>query len=375
MSEGLRLIAEGPSARPGWERVVASHPGLAVCHLPQWLDAMCEAGRFSDATRLYQTPDGRLVVLPMAHRRWPPGRLGLYDSWPSYWEGARDSGGLLGEYGIIGPDEVRAVVGDLTRLPALRVRVVPSTADADAWARGAPPSVGRTTLTSYVTDLSHGFERVWNERFSKKARYKCRKAEREGIEVEKDTSGRLLAVFDQLYSRSLDTWARDYYLPTPLARHVLEARHSHRKLEIVARHLGSTCQVWIAWRCGTPVSGIVVFSHGAAATYWKGATDKALVGSSGATDLLHRSAMEDACRAGRTRYDLGTSGLASLTAFKQSIGAQRIDHVAYQIERLPLTAWQESMRTAFKGTARALQTRLSGPPTIHARGHSPSHSG
>ena len=82
--------------------------------------------------------------------------------------------------------------------------------------------------------------------------------------------------------------------------------------QIAAERLGSRCQVWIARRGGTPVSGIVVFSHGAAATYWKGATDKALVGSSGATDLLHCRAMQDACQEGRTRYDLGTSGLLAV---------------------------------------------------------------
>jgi len=358
MGERLRLIAVGPAARPGWHQVVASHPGLAVCHLPEWMDAMREAGPFADATRLYQAADGRLVVLPLARRRWWPGPRGLYDSWPPYWEGARDSGGLLGEHGMIGPDDVRDVVADLSRLRALRVRVVPSTADAEAWALGAPPTLPRTPLTSYVVDLSCGFDAVWTERFSKKARAKCRRAEREGIEIEKDTSGRLLDVFDQLYRRSLQAWADEYYLPTPLARRVIDARHPHHKLQIVAERLGSRCQVWIARRCGTPVSGIVVFSHGAAATYWKGATDKALVGSSGATDLLHRSAMEDACRAGRSRYDLGTSGLASLTAFKESIGARRVDHVAYQVERVPLTASQEALRTAFKGTARALHARL-----------------
>lgn len=357
----LRPIAVGAAARPGWEQVLASHPDLAVCHLPEWLDAICEAGPFVDATRLYRTPDGRLLVLPLVRRHWSSGPWGLYDSWPPYWEGARDSGGLLGEDGVVRPDDVRDVVADLSRLWALRVRVVPSTADAEAWAVGAPPSVHRTALRSWVVDLSGGFEHVWTTGFSRSARAKCRRAEREGIEVEQDTGGRLLDVFDELYDRSLQAWADAYYLPTPLARRVIEARHPHHKLQIAARRLGERCQVWIARRGGTPVSGIVVFGHGAAATYWKGATDKALVGSSGATDLLHRLAMEEACRAGRTRYDLGTSGLASLTAFKESIGARRVDHLAYEVEHLPLTACQDALRTAFKGTARAVQARLAPP--------------
>jgi hypothetical protein len=362
--ESLRLVAVGADARPGWQRVAASHPALAVCHLPEWMDCVCEAGQFTDATRLYQAPDGRLVVLPLARRRWPSGRWGMYDSWPPYWEGARDSGGLLGEHGVLGPDDVRDVVADLARMPALRIRVVPSTADAAAWECGAPSAAARSALFSYVVDLSGGFGTVWAQRFSKKARYKCRKAVRDGVTVEKDTSGRLLPVFDELYNRSVEAWSRDYFLPTPLARRVIGARHPHHKLVTVARRLGAACQLWIASRGREPVAGIVVLSHGAAATYWKGATDKALVGSTGATDLLHRCAIEDACLAGRLRYDLGTSGLATLTAFKESIGARREDHAAYRFERLHLTERQESLRAAIKGMAQTIRTHA---PSSHGR--------
>jgi len=215
-------------------------------------------------------------------------------------------------------------------------------------------------MQAYVVDLSGGFETVWSQRFSKKARYKSRKAERDGIEVEKDTTGRLLPVFGELYDRSVQAWSQDYFLPAPIARRVIDRRHPHHKLQVVARRLGSRCQIWIARRDGEPVSGIVVFSHGAAATYWKGATDKALVGASGATDLLHRRAIEDACEAGRIRYDLGVSGLASLTSFKRSIGATREDYLSYRFERMPLTEVQESLRIGLKragGAVRAVRHR------------------
>jgi CelD/BcsL family acetyltransferase involved in cellulose biosynthesis len=351
----LRLAAVGPDTRQAWQEIVDSHPDLAVCHLPEWMDCVCQAGPFADASRLYVAPDGRRLLLPLAKRRHLTGRLSLYESWPPYWEGARDSGGLIGEHGIVMPRDVQDVIADLTALPALRTRVVPSTADAPVWAVAAPSTVPRTAMSAYVVDLTGGFERVWSERFTKKARYKSRKAERDGIVVEMDTTGRLLPEFDALYRRSVDTWSQAYFLPTPLARRVIDGRHPHAKLEVVARRLGGRCQIWIARRNGQPVSGIVVLSHGSAATYWKGATDKALVGASGATDLLHRRAIEEACLAGRTRYDLGVSGLASLTAFKLSIGATRQDYHAYRFERLPLTDVQEGLRTSLKRAAVAVQ--------------------
>src|SRR5450631_4333557 len=116
----LRLTAVGPAARQAWSQIAATHPDLAVFHLPEWMDCVCEAGPFTDATRLYEAPDGRRLVLPLARHRLLPGRLSMYDSWPPDWEGARDSGRLLGEHGIVTPDDVRDVIIDFTRLPALR---------------------------------------------------------------------------------------------------------------------------------------------------------------------------------------------------------------------------------------------------------------
>jgi lipid II:glycine glycyltransferase (peptidoglycan interpeptide bridge formation enzyme) len=259
---------------------------------------------------------------------------------------------------------VRDVIVDLRRLPAVRIRIVPSTADAPAWEQAVPASVARCRFEAFVVDLTGGFDETWSQRASKKTRYKVRKAEREGVQVESDTTGRLLPVFNQLYQRSVDAWARDHFLPTPIAHPLIERRHDHAKLEMVARRLGDACRVWIAWKDGEPLSGIVVHSSGSAATYWKGATDKAKVRALGATDLLHSRAMQAACGEGRSRYDLGRSGLASLTQFKLSLGARRVEYFSYQLERLPLTATQEWVRTGLK---RAFRT----PPDAGTSGGDP----
>jgi hypothetical protein len=360
----LRLLATGAAARPAWEDIAARNPDLAICHQAVWMDCMREVGGFLDATRLYETRDGRRILLPLAGRRLPPAKPLLYDSWPLYWEGARDSGGLLSADGPITAEDVRQVAADLATMPALRVKVVPSTADAAAWAAGAPRSAARVPLHAHVVDLTGGFDVVWTQRFSKKTREKSRKAERRGIVVESDGTGRLLPIFDMLYRRSMEHWAADHFLPTPLARRVIERRHDHAKLEAVARRLGQRCQVWIAWSAGEPVSGIVVLGQGPAATYWKGATDKELVRASGATDYLHKCAIETACQAGRTRYDLGTSGLESLARFKEGLGAQLQNYEAYSFERIPFTPAQELLRV---GLRRAFTAAAVGRRAARAR--------
>jgi hypothetical protein len=66
--------------------------------------------------------------------------------------------------------------------------------------------------------------------------------------------------------------------------------------------------------------------------------DAALAGPTRANYLLHRLAIEDACRAGAERYHMGETGSSvSLAQFKSRFGARRIDYTELRVERLPLT--------------------------------------
>ncbi len=71
---------------------------------------------------------------------------------------------------------------------------------------------------AHVLELEGGFERVWKEQFTGTARTAVRKAERSGLTVERDTSGKLVPVVYELFERSLDRWARQQHEPRPFAR-------------------------------------------------------------------------------------------------------------------------------------------------------------
>jgi hypothetical protein len=339
---GVRRVATGAGAREAWERVAAG-PHLAVTQLPAWMDCMAAASGYLDATRLYETSDERLLVLPLA-RRGAVSSMALYGSWPMYWEGGLDNGGLLSSDDAVTAADVRGVVEDLRRSPGLRTTVVPSVSDARAWVEGVPAGVDRCAATMYSVDLTGGFDAAWGRRVSKTERYKARKAERLGVEIESDDTGRLLPVFDRLYETSMRAWAQESALPSSVAGSLLRRRFPHATLEQVASRLGSTCRVWIAWKGGEPLSGLVVLSHGPAATLFKGATDKERVRTLPASTLLHRSVIEAASAEGRTRYELSGSGQESLTRFKLNLGARPVESFMYRFERMPVTATERSMR-------------------------------
>ena len=163
----LRRVANGAQARQEWERAVRDRPDLAVTQLPAWLDCMFGAG-YHDATRLYESADGRRLVLPLARRGQLPG-MGMSASWPMYWEGGLDNGGLLSADGPVTADDVADVAQDLRRNPGLRTTVTPSIGDAAAWAAGVPDDVQRTVDTMFSVDLERRLRRLVGERVQDRA--------------------------------------------------------------------------------------------------------------------------------------------------------------------------------------------------------------
>ena len=69
---------------------------------------------------------------------------------------------------------------------------------------GGSSAIHSTALTAQVLDLRSGFSEVWSKRFTSKVRSNSRKAERRGVVVESDNTGRLVPVFDSLYRSSVE---------------------------------------------------------------------------------------------------------------------------------------------------------------------------
>src|SRR2546426_214943 len=78
---------------------------------------------------------------------------------------------------------------------------------ASAWAAGAPPQAIAVPKRAHVLDLEGGFESIWSKRFTQATRTRVRKAEREGVAVECDTSGRLVPDFYELMTGAVARWA------------------------------------------------------------------------------------------------------------------------------------------------------------------------
>src|SRR3954468_16791787 len=110
----VRLLG-APSPRM-WDELIRSDPTAMVFQTPGWLRSLIRCG-WSDGTRLYESDEGRSLVLPMAAPRYTPARAAIVASLPSGW----GTGGLVASGGVH-PDEVAAVARELARERFLQVR-------------------------------------------------------------------------------------------------------------------------------------------------------------------------------------------------------------------------------------------------------------
>ena len=325
------LRVTSPAPRGAWREILRADPDALVTQSPEWIDALCATGAYSDTSRLYETRRGIRLLVPLVRRSGPwPRKLAPQASMPAAW----GFGGLLAER-MPEPDELEAVLADLASSRALCTSLRPNPLHADSWAAAERHGALAIPRLAHVLDCGSPGD-AWDGLRSS-ARRAVRKAERSGLEVECDTSGRLLPVFHQLFRQSLDRWARGQNEPRPLARWRGLRRDPLAKFERLASHLGDAMQVWVASKDGVPAASIIVL-RGANAHYTRGAMNPEIAGPTRANDLLQWLAIESACEAGCRSYHMGESGSSrSLDQFKSKFGARPVPYAEYRFERLPLT--------------------------------------
>lgn len=234
---------------------------------------------------------------------------------------------------------------------SISTSIRPNPLHAELWTCARPSASVAIPRRAHVLDLSDGADEIWR-RFHQSARRGVRKAERSGVEVECDTTGRLVPVFHRLLETSTERWAAQQHEPAVLARLRARRRDPLRKFKQLAASLGEAMRIWVAWKDGVPVASTVVLC-GTNASYTRGAMDKELAGPCHANDLLQWRAIEDAITSGCRSYHLGESGWSSgLARFKEKLGAHPLPYSEYRFERLPLTRADRIVRDLVKRALR-----------------------
>ena len=331
-----------PAPRDIWKQVLAADQYALVEQTPAWIDSICSIGEYKDASRYYETQDGRQLILPMVATRMPvPFRSQAAP--PSGW----GIGGLLAAGGP-SQDEIKLVLDDLKSQPDLMTHIRPNPLAGDTWQKACPTGVMKIPRVAHVLDLSGGFDEIWTKRIDGKTRTKIRKAEKLGVKIEKDTSGELVPIFYNLFLNSVERWAGQQNEPLSLAHWRAKRRDPIEKFEYLAECMGQAFNLWVAWYHEQPAAAILVL-QGENAHYTRGAMNKDLAGPSYANYLLQKMAIEEACQNKCRYYHMGESGTSKdLAHFKSRFGAEAYAYAEYRIERLPITIVDGWLRNIVK---------------------------
>ena len=310
---------------------------------PKWAEAVVSTGGYWNVSRQYEFMDGSSAVRPLfaAKAFIVPG---LWKSSPPPAWGF--GGPLMGENPS--PAKLRSMLQDLFQLPMLRTQIRPDPMQKQMWAASAPEGWTAVHRQAHVLQLGKGFDAVWSKQFRPDTRNKVKRAEKSGLAVTSGNSAELISEFYSLLRLSFLRWGRRQHEPAILASLRGRWRDPESKLQAMAKAIGPVFRIWIARLNDCPVAGILVLCD-REAHYTRGAMDESLAGGTYANYLLHARAIEEACKAGCTVYNMGESGKsASLGLFKTRFGAEEIAYAEYRCERLPISRLDRVMRNSVK---------------------------
>ncbi|MBV9162162.1 MAG: GNAT family N-acetyltransferase [Pseudonocardiales bacterium] len=333
-----------PAPRDVWQRTLAADPYACPTQTPQWLDWLCTTRGYLDASRLYELPDGRTLILPMAAKTCAGVRI-TEESMP-YGFGY---GGALVAGGRLTASDADIVLADLTRRPVVRLVVVPMPLTGDIWAAAAPPTAQRVPYLTQIVDLDGGSNTVWSKRYSRDARNGVRRAEKNSLEIRRNHDASAVEAFAELNRQSVDRWAQQRGQPLWVARLVEGRRNRTRQLATASAALGQACVSWSAHRAGDPVAVHVTLHYGEQSILWMSVMNRDLANETYAGYLLQWLAIQDACNAGARYFHMGESEAGSgVEQFKAKFGASPVQYEALRFERLPLTDTERRLRAMAK---------------------------
>jgi hypothetical protein len=340
-AQQVRVTA--PAPRQIWMDMLQADTIGLIDQSPDWFDTIQAYGPYKDASRLYEWENGQRAVLPAVSNRGLPEFLAVRSSPPRDW----GIGGPVSERPLV-EEEISTILADLSHLPGLRFSIRPNPLMGVQWDKAKSNGFFKIPRLAHAINLEGGFDPIWEKRFDENTRRNIHKAEKSGLVVQCDSSGKLVPVFYNLFIQSIDRWANRQHEPLFLARWRAARRDPIEKFQRMSQLLGNYLRIWVAWKEGIPVAALMVL-QGRNAHYTRGAMNRDLAGPTRANDLLHKLAIEDACQSGCRYYQMGETGASkSLARFKSRFGADPYPYAEYVFERLPVTVIDHRLRSIVK---------------------------
>jgi hypothetical protein len=307
-------------ARPEeWDRIAGASPCATPFHLRSWCEAFAGyAPRYAPRALLVDLPSGVGALLPLfvrkgVLRRGPFTRA--VSSRPGVYGGPITPQGPLGERGW---SEFAAALGDA---PLGVWECFGNVLDPQA--PGANSSLRRT----HLVDLEALPEDALAS-YDSNCRRNVRKAEREGVSVQRESGAAVRAEYHAMYVASQVRWGED-------------PARGYRE-ELFERLEAAPCaELWTArTREGQLAAGGWFVASAKHVVYWHGAMHEELAPLRPA-NALHHALVVESRRRGARFYDFNPSqSLEGVEQFKRSFGAREVAFPTYSWRSPSAARWE-----------------------------------
>ncbi len=190
-----------------------------------------------------------------------------------------------------------------------------------------PAEVGgfkRKEYFTHVLQLERDFSTVWNTMFHSYARNRTRKAEKSGVEIIQSNSLADFHIYFEIYLDTIRRWGMS------------EPIYPYDVFKSLAGIPEENVKLYLAYYKGRAIAGIIVFNFTKELVYyWNGAMLKNF-SIYCPNNLLHKVAIENACKLGFRYYNLGPSVdfqgnvLTNLIRFKERMGGKKVYRYYYE---------------------------------------------
>lgn len=290
-----------PVPESQWEALLRESPDATIFQTPGWARVLNETYGYLPATRLYDTPDGEVLVPMMEMRRFG---LKIISSMPIGYGGflRHGTGAVTPRKVLTNLVQSRPFRFYLTLPPCTETIVPPGTGFEE---------YGNDWNNCQFLDLAGGPDAVV-ARAHRGIRRDFQVSQRRHVEVEAADSINALREFYALYLQRSREWG---YATPP---------HPFRLYEAIQRHLGPHARLLIARHDGGTVGGLMLFTYGRSAFGWMLAVVKASSNVRPGTALIYH-AIADTCQEGAEDLNLGGSGrLDGVQTYKRRWGAVEV---------------------------------------------------
>ena len=318
------LIELTPSVRDEiskekWDVLLESSLGATVFHSAEWALALKASFRDLDIRYIViEDQYGRYIAgMPFAHNRSL--FVSRYVSMPF---GTYGGPLVVQNYEEEALDFVVASIQGVTRslVPLSFCCVLFNTPPVvERVLNSAFPGGRRARCSTHLIDLTEGFRQLWDSSFDKETRTCARKAARNGVKVERDTSEETARILHALYRKQAASWGLKRIYPERLIQEIVDI-------------MKEKARIWVARLRGVPVCAVLVFCFRDSVMAWlsgQNADGRRVC----ASHLVYSQILKDACENGYNSFNFGASGdLHGVRQFKESFGAREYHYSIFSSE-------------------------------------------